>query len=134
MSTTDILEAAFQRLAAFSYSPQPEILWPGIQQEPPENGIWLVPGLFPSENTDVAWDDDSCVDTRGFFQVLVYFRPGQGLVEPSELADALIAHFPKGTQLGPVRVLKKPWQSPVIAEDASMLFIPVTVRYMGMAN
>jgi hypothetical protein len=132
MSTTDILEAAFQKLASFVYSPAPEILWPGIQETPPESGMWLQPGFFPNEPEDMAWDDDACVDTRGFFQILIYFRPGQGLVAPSELADALIAFFPKGFELGPVRVRKRPWQSPAVTEDASKLFIPVTVPYKGL--
>jgi hypothetical protein len=134
MSTTDILEAAFQRLDSFSYSPQPEVLWPGIKTQPPESEIWLQPGLFPNEPDDIVWDIDACIDTRGFFQILVYFRPGQGQVEPSEIADALIAHFPKGLELGPVRVKKRPWQSPMVTEDASKLYIPVTISYKGLTN
>jgi len=132
MSTTDIIEAAFQQLMVFPYSPAPEILWPGIQNEPPQEGIWLQPNVFPNEPNDIAWDDDACVDTRGFIRVLVYFRPGQGVIEPSELADALIAFFPKGSQLGPVRVRKRPWQSSVITEDSSKLFISVTIPYKGL--
>jgi len=132
MSTTAIIEAAFQLLETFSYLPQPPILYPGIQSEPPQTGMWLQPGVFPNEPDDIAWDDDACVDTRGFFQILVYFRPGQGLIAPSELADALIAFFPKGSDLGPVRVLKRPWQSPAVTEDGSKLFIPVTVSYKGL--
>ena len=132
MSTTDIREAAFQKLQLFAYSPQPEILWPGIQETPPEAGIWLEPEFFPNEPNDIAWDNDSCVDTRGFFQILIYFRPGQGQIEPSEIADALIAYFPKGSDLGPVRIRKRPWQSPSVTEDASKLFIPVTIPYQGL--
>ena len=132
MTTTAILEAAFQKLESFPYSPQPEIMWPGIQETPPQEGIWLQPGFFPNEPQDIAWDNDGCVDTRGFFQILVYFRPGQGQIEPSDMADALIAYFPKGSDLGPVRIRKRPWQSPAVTEDASKLFIPVTVPYKGL--
>ena len=132
MSTTDILEAAFQKLQAFSYSPQPEILWPGIQETPPEEGMWLEANFFPGDPVDIAWDNDACVDTRGWFQITVYFRPGQGQIEPSELADALIAHFPKGTVLGAVRVRQRPYQKALITEDASKLFIDVIVPYMGL--
>jgi len=132
MSTTEIMEAAFEKLVAFTYAPQPEILWPGIQEEPPQAGLWLQPGFFPNEPEDIAWDNDSCVDTRGFFQVLIYFRPGQGQIDPSELADSLIAFFPKGLALGPVRVRKRPWQSPMITQDASKLYIPVTIPYKGL--
>jgi hypothetical protein len=132
MSTTDILEAAFQKLKAFVYSPAPEILWPGVNEDPPQSGMWLQPGFFPNEPEDIAWGDDSCVDTRGFFQILVYYRPGQGQEAPSEMADALIAFFPKGLALGPVRVRKRPWQSPAVTEDGSKLFIPVTIPYQGL--
>lgn len=132
MSTTDIMKAAFDKLVDFVYSPQPEILWPGRQQDPPENGMWLQPGFFPNEPMDIAWDNDACVDTRGFFQILVYFRPDQGQEVPSELADALIEHFPKGLDLGPVRVRKRPSQAPMITEDASKLYIPVTIFYNGL--
>lgn len=132
MSTTEIIQAAFDRLLVFVHVPQPEIMWPGLQEEPPENGLWLQPGFFPNEPSDIAWDNEACVDTRGFFQILVYFRPGQGQLDPSELADALIAHYPKGLSLGPVRIRKRPWQSPMITEDASKLYIPVTMSYKGL--
>lgn len=132
MSSTDILEASMQKLTLFSYSPQPEIMWPGKQQDPPEEGMWLEPGFFPNEPVDPVWDNNACVDTRGWFQIMVYFRPGQGQIEPSELADALIAFFPKGSDLGPVRVRKRPWQSPMVTEDPSKLYILVTVPYKGL--
>lgn len=132
MSTTDILDAALAKLETFTYVPQPEILWPGIQAEPPDEGIWLQVRFAPNEPYDLAWDDDACVDTRGHLRILVYFRPGQGQIIPSELADALIAFYPKGSDLGPVRVRKRPWQSPMVTEDASKLYIPVTIPYMGL--
>ena len=133
MSTTSIMRAAFDKLNEFVHEPQPEIIWPGHKDVPPDNGMWLEPGFFPNEPEDITWDT-GCVDTRGFFQVLVYYRPGQGQIEPSELADALIAHFPKGLRLGSVRVRKLPWQSPSITDrDGSKLFIPVTVSYKGLA-
>jgi hypothetical protein len=131
MSTTEIVQAAFTRLKAFEYEPQPEILWPGKQEKPPESGMWLEPMMFPNRPRDETWDE-GCLDTRGFFQILVYFRPGQGQIEPSELADALIAHFPKNLLLATVRVRQRPWQSPVVTEDSSKLHIPVTIPWMGL--
>jgi len=132
VSTTDILDAALAKLETFTYAPQPEIMWPGIQGDPPESGIWLQVRFAPNEPYDIAWDDDACIDTRGHVRILVYFRPGQGQIVPSELADALIAFYPKGSSLGPVRVRKRPWQSPMVTEDASKLYIPVTIPYMGL--
>ena len=132
MSTADIIESAFQKLETFTCVPQPAIFYPGLQNDPPESGMWLEAKVFPNEPADIAWDNDACVDTRGFFQVSVYFRPGQGVIEPARLADALIAFFPKGSDLGTVRVRKRPWQSPVVTEDSSKLFIPVTIPYKGL--
>lgn len=132
MSTTEILEAALAKLETFVYVPQPEIMWPGIQEDPPQEGIWLQIRFNPNEPHDDAWSNDACIDTRGHLRILVYFRPGQGQLVPSELADALIAFYPKGSALGPVRVSKRPWQSPMVTEDSSKLFIPVTVPYMGL--
>jgi hypothetical protein len=132
MSTTEIIEAAFEKLETFVYSPQPEILYPGIKTKPPQAGMWLQPKVFPNEPGDIAWDNDACVDTRGWFQILVYFRPGQGIIDPSTLADALIDFFPKGSTLGTVRVRKRPWQDPYITQDSSKLYIPVTVPYKGL--
>lgn len=133
MSTTDIMLAAFDRLKAFSYDPQPEIIWPGKKTKPPEKGMWLEPIFLPNVPENMAWDNDSCVDTRGSFRILLYYRPGQGQVEPSEMADALIAHFPKGLDLGPVRVNRRPWQAPSITnDDGGKLYIPITVSYKGL--
>lgn len=130
MSTTDIREAAYAKLLAFTYSPQPPVLWPGKKQTPPDEGIWLQVKLFPNEPFDENWSE-GCVDARGFLQIEVHFRPGMGEIEPSELADALIDYFPKELMLGPVRVKKRPWQSPPV-EDGDEVFIPITVPYSGL--
>lgn len=137
MTVSAIFATCMELMEDFSYpvpSGQPEVvvLWPGIQSDPPDEGFWLEPKLFPNENTDPAWNDDSCAIARGFFQIKVYWRVREnpGMVAPMALADALIAHFPKGTTLGPVRVRKKPHQSPAIPED-DRSFIPVTVPYLG---
>lgn len=133
-TTTDIMEACFEHLEDFVYSPAPEILYPALQTDPPSEGAWLEARFFPNEPVDRVWGDEACVEARGFFQVSVCFRtrPGIGQMSPSSIADALIAHFEKGTELGPVRVRKRPWQSPMIVEDSSKSFIPVTVPYWGM--
>jgi hypothetical protein len=104
-----------------------------MQSDPPDSGMWLKSGYFPNEPIDRIWDNDACVETRGFFQILVCYRvrPDIGQLAPSALADALIDHFPKGLALGAVRVRKRPWQSPAVVEDSSKSFIPVTVAYLG---
>ena len=130
--TAEILVAAFDRLDAFVYSPQPVVLWPGLHNAPPAAGMWLEPNLMPGETINIVWDDCATVDTNGFLQIMVYYRPDQGQLDPSELADALIDHFPKGLELGPVGVNERPWQLPAVTDDASKLFIPVMVPYLGL--
>ena len=131
MSTTDIARAAFQRLQTFTYNPQPDILWPGLESSPPQQGMWLEPGFFPNESNDITWNDDGCVDVTGFFQVRVHFRPGQGQAQPVALADAIIRHFPKGISLGPVRVHKRGWQA-LSVQNGDEIFIPITIPFMGL--
>ena len=132
VGTVEILRAAFDWLDAFAYSPQPAILWPGLQSNPPGAGMWIEPILVPGETVNVVWDNCANVDTRGYVQMRVYYRPGQGQLAPSELADALIDYFPKGLVLGPVRVNMRAWQLPAVVEDPSKIYIPVMVSYQGL--
>lgn len=95
--------------------------------------MWLECKWFPNEPRDLAWDNASWHETLGFFQINVYYRPGRGQIDPSEVADALVAHFPKGLALGPVRVRKRAWPSPVVV-DGDKSFIPVTVSWRGVTE
>jgi hypothetical protein len=133
MSTTEILDACLDRLEEFDHSPPLPIAWPGIEIDPPEDGMWLDALNFPNQPRDLAWDNDSCHDTFGFFQVRVYYRPSVGQVVPSTVADLLIDHFPKGLVLGPVRVRQRPWQSPAVTLP-DKLYIPVTIRWRGITQ
>lgn len=128
--STSILEACLTRLEAFSYSPAPQILWPNIQSTPPANGLWIEPGYFPNEPRDDTWDS-ACAEDRGFFQMLVGYRKGTGEIAASELADDLVAWFPKNTELGGVRVRKRPTRGPAYT-DEDKAFIPITVYYIGL--
>lgn len=132
--STEILVACAQHLSTFDYSPMPEIIYPGRQAKPPDTGTWLEASFFPNEPENLAWDENAYDDVRGFFQVLVGYRQNVGQVVPSEVADAVIAHFAKGTVLGPVKVSKRPYQMPSVVEDGSRLYIPVTIRYQGVCK
>jgi hypothetical protein len=131
MTTTSVLSAFLTRLDTLAFSPEIPIAWPGVVYDPPSTGMWLEASLFPNEPRELSWDSDSCHDTRGFCQVSVFYRKGGGQVDASTTADAIIAHFPKGLALGPVRVQKRPWQSPAVPLD-DRIFIPVTIRYQGI--
>jgi len=131
MATTDILSAFTTRLNTLAFSPELPIAWPGINFDPPSTGMWLEARFFPNEPGDLTWDVDGCLDTRGFCQVLVCYRPGTSQISASEIADAIIVHFPKSTTLDAVRVRKSPWQSPAVDTEGRS-FIPVTVPYRGI--
>lgn len=131
MSTTDILTAGIEHLQDLGLTHP--VAWPGITFTPPATGMWVEFSHFPNEGRDLVWDNDGCQQARGFFQAMVGYRPGLGNVQASELADLIIDHFVKGTVLGPVRVMKKPWQSPPIVEG-DKLYIPVTIRYSGLTK
>jgi len=131
--STEILQAALERLLAFDYTPPVPVLWPGLNQVPPQTGLWIEASLFPNEPQDDTWDATQCALDRGFFQLLVGYRPGAGEKPASELADALIAWFAKGTAFGDVRVLKRGTRGPSFVDDGNKLFIPVTLHYIGLS-
>lgn len=133
MATATILTACLDRLILFAASPGYTIAHPGIKFTPPSTGYWLEPQLFPNEPANYGWDDDARLTEIGFFQVLVMYRPGEGQVNATEIADAIIAYFPKGQILGPVRVYKRPHQSPpVVLSDKA--YIPVTIPYRELVT
>ena len=133
MSTTDILSACLARLALFVASPGYPVAWPGVHLDPPNTGYWLEPRFFPNEPTNYGWDDAACINAVGFFQVLVMYRPGGGQINASDIADDVIDYFAKGQVLGPVRVYKKPHQSPAVMLDDKS-YIPVTIQYRGLIS
>ena len=134
MSATDILSDFMERLDALVLSPVLPVIWAGMKETPPSTGMWLEVRYFPNEPKDLTVDNDSQQDTLGFFQVAVFYRPtkGQNLqIAASEVADLIIAHFPKGFEMNEVRVRKGPWQSPAVDLEG-MSFIPVTIPYRGI--
>lgn len=135
MNTTAILGSFLNRLDSFSELP---IAWPGMPKTPPSTGMWLEALFFPNEGRDLAWDNDSQQDTLGFFQLSVYYRPGKGANQVSqiaamEIADAIIYYFPKGFPVGDVKVRKEPWQGPAVNLKGKS-FIPITIPYRGIVS
>ena len=134
MSTTDILTAFATQLDTLALTPDLPVIWPGIQGEPPSSGMWLEARFFPNEPDDLTWGNNSQQDTLGFFQVSVFYRPGQhSQIAASEIADTIIDLFPKGFTVDACRVRKTPWQaSAVDLSDKS--FIPITIPYRGIVS
>lgn len=127
----DILDATFARMA--SYSTSAPIFYPDRpDSDPPSTGRWIDFDIFPNEPDDPHWASDTQV-YLGFLQASVYFRPGGGeFFAAYDEVEGIQAHFPKGLQLGPVKVRKRPYPRPLVTDDAA-LFIPVTIEYIGLA-
>ena len=128
MTDSDIITAAFTRLTAISNAPP--IAWPGLNFTPPTSGIWWEAAIFPNEPRNLTMGEDTA-EHLGFLQIQVCYRPGVGLMMPTLNAEAIIASFPKGTELGAVRVRQKPWLGPTIAAEGYLL-LPVTIPYRGI--
>lgn len=129
---TQILLGFSERMDTFSHSPMPEIIPPNRAKPTPNDGMWIELGLFPGKPNSFGPSFDSPNETVGFCQALICFRKDIGQFEPSRLADAVISHFPKGTPLGPVRVVQTPYQMPAVTEDGSRMYIAVTIPYHGL--
>lgn len=127
----DILTGALNHMAAFTTSLP--IAWPGVNFTPPSEGMWFEVRHFPNTPNNLVMDNAGDQEFLGFLQVSVFDRPGAGIVKATEQAEGIIAHFPKGTALGPVMVRVRPYLSPPIPEDNSIQ-IPVTVPYKGIAG
>ena len=126
---SQIIQAAFTRLTQIQNAPP--IAWPGINFTPPNQGAWLEVSLFPNEPDDRFWSGERALQI-GFIQVSVCVRPGIGLANPTALAESVIAHFPKGLEIGPVKVRKRPYLRPAVTVD-HYYFVPVTIPYIGLA-
>lgn len=129
MSTNNDIADAFKAiLATFATAQGIPVAWPGVVFEPPATGSWLEMAWFPNETVNLTFGDGS--QYRGFGQVSCCCRPGGGDGIALALADAVIAAFPKGTQLGIARVERKPWASSELSAP-DRIAVPVTVRYQG---
>jgi hypothetical protein len=126
------LTAFGDHLKNFAYSPEVPVIPPNRGDQTPDAGLWLEASFFPNAPLNVTLDFNAIDEQLGFFQVLVCYRKDIGQVRPSELADAVIDWFPKGLEVGPVRVRQTPYQLPAVTEDGSRCYIAVTIPYRGL--
>lgn len=117
------------------------IAWPGKPFDPPAaaSALWLQASIFPGESDNIVLAAGP-VMFRGFVQILVGFRNNAQGVRPAyEVAEALVALYAKGTDLGPVKVSTRPSIGPAVSEQGSARlsqgtnYLPITVPYLGLA-
>lgn len=130
MSTTSAYDAFGLLVADFAHSQGLPISLPGIGFSPPERGLWLEAAWVPNATQNYGLADDGPSLHRGLAQISVCGRPGAGIMPLTEVADAAIAAFGKGTTFGGMRVYRKPYQSAPI-EQPERLMVPVTVMWQG---
>lgn len=131
-----IYDAFCEHLSGLGFSPAPEIIYPRTTTEPPDTGNWLEIMENPNEPERLSWGNNQCYNARGNFQIGVGFRAESrpwAYVNACALADAVVAHYPEGLELGPVKVFKS-FRRPSVTnmDNQAQLFIPVTIQYQGL--
>ena len=130
---SQITEALLARLAALTLSPALQVAWPdtvfpAAGQVKPDT--YLEANQLRAETQGIgisAWDEHA-----GIFQVDVVNKPNGGLIKPTQIADAVAAHFPRNLRLpnGSVEVLiLEPVSIAAPIPDAPYTRTPVSIRY-----
>lgn len=111
-------------------SPVLTISYPDVAFTPPASGKYLDVSLFYNRP---AWEglNDGKID-QGLLQITVVWPEGHGVIKPAQIADAVMAHFPKGLRLYSgstrVKVSGEPWAaSPIL--DAASTRLPITIPW-----
>lgn len=135
MTDSSIYAAFAAHLANFvaSLSPPVPCAYPGVHFTPPGEGLWLEAAWFANRSVNYGVGDDGPTLHQGFFQVSVCDRPGHGIVPSAAMADAVIAGFPKGTQIGPASVYEKPSRGKTLEADEKLV-TPVSIYYRAPVN
>lgn len=130
---SQILEALILRLKALTLSPAlplalPDVTFPAAGQVKPDTYLDAKPMRAGARGIGIsAWDE-----YPGIFQVDVVTKKGQGAIKSTQIADAIAAHFAKGSTLTNGSVTVGIYDQPVIAssiDDDPYTRIPVSVRY-----
>ena len=100
----------------------------------PGAGPYLRPWMLPAPTS--AFDYRATNEYRGVMQIDVFWPAGLGLVAPLEMAAALIAFFPRGSQLAgddlTVSINEPPYLGPALQEPG-WIQIPVSIRFRALA-
>lgn len=120
-------------VGAFAATRSLPVAYPGVPFTPPTSGEWLEVRWFPNEPVEYGTANDGPRLHRGFGQVSVCYRPGRGIAPGEALAADVIEAFGKGTDIGPVRVYKQPWQTGPLVQDERISH-PVTIPWEGFGT
>lgn len=133
---SQIWESLYAHLAALTLSPPLAIAGPNTKF--PAAGETL-PAIYLRVHHLRATPDDvgisKWVERQGVLQVDVCYSREDGLIAATEIADAIAAHFPRGSVIGsiPVRI---DW-TPAVAspiDDSPHIKLPVSIRYRAFTS
>lgn len=130
---SQITEALLQRLATLTLSPvlqvaYPNVPFPAAGASKPDT--YLEAHQLRAETQAIgisAWNEHA-----GIFQIDVVYKAQDGAIKPTQIADAVAAHFPRNLRLsnGSVRVdINEPPAIAAPIPDAPYTRTPVSIRY-----
>jgi len=108
----------------------PPIAWPNVDFDPKGAEVWLEAMQMPRETDDPFLPDDAALDYGGVYQVKVLIHKGGSEELALTFADDIIAHFRRGTMIGPVRT-RQPYRSGGL-DEGSFWAIVVSIPYRGI--
>ena len=126
MSLNAIENEAFERFA--NAVGLPSIIYPNIQkleQEANHLRVSVLPA--PTQSVGISSLDQEL----GFIQALVYVKQGQGSIVASDIAEVVLALFPRNLKLTAFRIDRIGFTSPSFY-DNTWLVLPVSISYQSL--
>ena len=87
------------RTASFASAHGLEVAWENLVFRPRQGQAWLRPTLLPAQRRAAGLGAAAPDLLSGVYQVSLFAPAGQGWGPARALADALLAHFPRGATL-----------------------------------
>lgn len=123
------VQSAFNALLA-SMPGVPPVSWPNGEFDPSGASMWLDVDHLPRETDAPFLGDTSDQDYGGIYQITVVVALDTYETQALEMASRIMAHFPRGLDVGPARV-RKSSIAPGL-RDGSYWRVPVSIWYRGV--
>ena len=136
MSNAAISDVLVDHIDSLALSPSVDAVKPEQPYKPKVGRPYLDMQYAPNETLTLFTGDDDPKQYQGFLQITVVYPRNQGSALALSIADAIVAHYKKGTKLRgeggtTVRVIREPWASLPLPDDA-WFRIPVSIPYLSM--
>lgn len=123
----------YGRLTSFPpQTPPVDIAYKGVPFTPTSGKPYLYGWHDPNTVVNYGVANDGPTQMLGHLQVDVCVPSGRGDIAPSDLAGAVVAHFPKGLTLWDGELSVKVYERPSVEgsdDDGVWTRYPVTIKY-----